>query len=358
MTQELVQVQQAAGARFDSLERPITFGNDAQAVAAAQQGVALYEASHWGRIEVRGGDRLRFLHNQTTNDFYRLKPGEGCDTVFVTSTARTIDLSTAYVLEDAVLLILSPGRQTFMLQFLDRYIFFADNVELIDRTGDLGMVQLIGPESHSLLRGLGIKIPEAGTEGHHQLAQWEDVTLRVAVGTGLALPGYTLLLEHHQVAALWQQLWEAGAIPLGDRPWEQLRIRQGRPMPPSELTEDYNPLEAGLWHLISFSKGCYIGQETIARLDTYKGVKQQLWGIRLQAIAQPKTPITIEGEKVGVLTSVTPRIADSLTTPDENIWGLAYIRTKAGGSGLIVDVGETTGELIAVPFLTYERGLE
>ena len=95
----------------------------AAAIQAAREGVAVCDRSHWGRIQVSEGDRIRFLHNQSTNDFQRLKPGQGCDTVFVTSTARTIDLATAYVMEDAVLLLVSPNRREKLMKWLDQYIF-------------------------------------------------------------------------------------------------------------------------------------------------------------------------------------------------------------------------------------------
>ena len=115
----------------------------------------------------------------------------------------------------------------------------------------------------------------------------------VAVGSGLAIPGYTLILPIAEKQLLWDKILEWGAVELSDRSWEMLRILQGRPTPDRELTDDYNPLEVGLWQTVSFNKGCYIGQETIARLNTYKGVKQYLWGIRLSAAAEPETLITI-----------------------------------------------------------------
>jgi len=86
-------------------------------------------------------DRIRYLHNQSTNDFQRLKPGLGCDTVIVTSTARTIDLVTAYVLEDAVLLLVSPNRRQYLMDWLDRYIF-ADR-QLTDVTDQTATFSLI-----------------------------------------------------------------------------------------------------------------------------------------------------------------------------------------------------------------------
>ena len=121
---------------------------------------------------------------------------------------------------------------------------------------------------------------------------------------------------------------------------------QGRPQPESELTDDYNPLEVGLWQTVSFDKGCYIGQETIARLNTYKGVKQNLWGIRLNAAAEAGMVITAGDNKVGKLTSCTQ--------DGDNHFGLGYIRTKAGGVGLKVKVGETEGEVVSIPFVSHE----
>lgn len=349
MIQELRDVQQSAGATFESVADvtvPASFGNDAAARQAARQGVALCDRSHWGLLKLSGDDKVRFLHNQSTNDFQRLKPGQGCDTVFVTSTARTIDLATAYMTEDAVLILVSPNRRQQLMEWLDRYIFPMDRVELKDISGENAIFSLIGPESDSVLEQLSDERPTEETYASHQELLLNGLNVRVAVGNGLALPGYNLIVSATNAAKVWQALIEAGAMPMGDRIWEQLRIEQGRPVPDHELTDDYNPLEAGLWQTISFDKGCYIGQETIARLNTYKGVKQQLWGVRLQSPVEPETVVMVGEEKVGKLTS--------FTQTDSGVFGLAYIRTKAGGKGLKVKVGDTEGEVVDVPFLTHE----
>lgn len=348
MIQDLHDVQLGAGATFESTDTqvPASFGNDVAAMQAARQGVAFANLSHWGVLKLTGDDRLRFLHNQSTNDFQRLKPGQGCDTVFVTSTARTIDLATAYVTEDAVLILISPQRHQQLLEWLDRYIFPMDQVELKDVSPESATFSLIGSESESLLAKLGIELPVGEEYASHQLLMLNDLPVRIAVGNNLALPGYTLMVAANHAASLWTMITEAGAIPMGDRAWEQLRIEQGRPAPNHELSEDYNPLEVGLWHTISFDKGCYIGQETIARLNTYKGVKQQLWGVRLQAPVAPGSAVTLAGEKIGKLTSYTET--------EQGAFGLAYIRTKAGGIGLKVQVGEVEGEVVPVPFVTHD----
>lgn len=319
-----------------------TNAQDTAAIEAATDGVAVCDRSHWGRIRVSDHDRLRFLHNQSTNNLQILQPGQGCDTVMVSSTARTIDLVSAYVLEDAVLLLTSPSRRQLLMEWLDRYIFFADQVQLKDVTAETSTISLMGPQSENIIENLGAKAIIGQPHNHHELVEG----VIVAVGSGLATPGYTLIFPVSAKEQLWQKILALGAVEMSDRAWEVLRILQGRPVPDAELTEDYNPLEVGLWQTISLNKGCYIGQETIARLNTYKGVKQYLWGIRLDGPAQVGTAITLGDEKIGKLTSYTETA--------HGYFGLGYIRSKVGGVGLKVQIGDTPGEVVPIPFVSHE----
>jgi tRNA-modifying protein YgfZ len=323
---------------------PWSFSNHAAALASANSGVAIVDRTHWGRILVSGEDRLRFLHNQSTADFTGLSAGQGCDTVFVNSTGRTIDLALGLVLDDEVLLMVSPHKRTDIYQLLDRYIFFADKVYLQDISDDTATFNLLGPASNNVIKALGGQ--GDGAAYSHEIIQVGDAAVRIVRDSGLALPGYTLVVAIDQAVTLWQKLVELGAVPLGEQGWEELRICQGRPAADAELTADYNPLEAGLWQTISFTKGCYIGQETIARLNTYKGVKQYLWGIKLQAAVAVGSPLLVGTEKVGILTSY-------LVTADGHR-GLAYVKSKAGGVGLEVQVDNTTGQIVDLPFISHD----
>lgn len=346
---ELQNHQQADGATFrgrDPATVAVHFGNDAEAIAATKTGVVVCDRSHWGLIQLSGQDCLTFLHNQSSNDIKSLQPGQGCETVILTSTARTIDLVTAYATEDAVMLLVSPQRREQLMQWFDRYIFFGDHVQVADLTATTTVFSLLGPQSEALLNQLGLlDLPD--TPHRHRLAQLSQIAVRIAKGSGLVTPGYTLLASAEDGAAVWAHLRDAGAIPLGTQGWEQLRIQQGRPRPDAELTEDYNPLEAGLWHAMSLDKGCYIGQEIIARLNTYQGVKQQLWGLQLSGPVETGSRILVGDKKVGTLTSCAPTPTGAL--------GLGYVRTKAGETGLQVSVGDASGELIDVPYLTREQ---
>jgi folate-binding protein YgfZ len=373
----LRQVQRQAGAQLDPAVAaglvPATYAGveDEEAIAAARTGVALADYTDWTWLQFTGDDRLTFLHNQTTQDFRTLEPGQGRSAVVVTSTARTIDWITGYATDSAVDLLAAPRMAERLIPWLDRYIFPMDRVAIADRSAQVGTLMLIGPGAIALLASLGLEGLAALPEHQHGSGAIAGMPVRWAIGSGLGLPGVTLWMETPAMAAhdtapptqppqdqpavetplatVWQALHQGGATPLGATAWERLRIEQGRPMPGQELTDDFNPLEAGLWQSISFNKGCYIGQETIARLDTYKGVKQQLWGIQLDGWVEPGTPLHVGTEKVGRVTSCVPTAAGAIA--------LGYVRTKAGGAGLTVTAGDRTGITVAVPLLTRERAV-
>lgn len=315
---------------------------DLRTLTALQEGRAFYHPSQMGLLELRGEDRDRFLHNQTTNNINALPVGHACDTVFVNSTGRTLDLTRVFKQEDALWVKTSPQRRQFLLDWMDRYLFPMDKVELADRSRQYSGISLIGPTVAEALQSWGFALPETN---QHLLIEFKDHQLLLAAGNDLDLPGYTMIVPQAAFPDLALLFLEQGFLSISDRLWDHCRIIQGRPIPDRELTEDYNPLEAGLWRTVSFEKGCYIGQETIARLNTYKGVKQKLWGVQLREAVSPGTAVTIAAEKVGILTSMT-----DLETP----FGLAYIRTKAGGEGLTVQVGNASGQVVAVPFLSHE----
>ncbi|KAL0357162.1 UNVERIFIED_CONTAM: putative transferase, chloroplastic [Sesamum calycinum] len=120
-----------------------TYGNDDEAVDAVDNGVA------WE-------DRIQFLHNQTTANFECLDEGQGCDTVFVTPTARTIDISHAWVMKNAIVLVVSPMTCGSIIEMLKKYIFFADKVEIQDITKQTSMFALLGPKSSKIMEDLNL----------------------------------------------------------------------------------------------------------------------------------------------------------------------------------------------------------
>ncbi|MGB5771063.1 MAG: folate-binding protein, partial [Crocosphaera sp.] len=118
MLQELREFQKKSGAILTEKGNIVdSFGNDSQGLKSADDGVVICDRSHWGILKLTGEDRLRFLHNQTTNNINILEPGQVCDTVFVNSTGRTLDLVTAYITEDSILLLVSPNRRQLLFEW-------------------------------------------------------------------------------------------------------------------------------------------------------------------------------------------------------------------------------------------------
>lgn len=325
-----------------------SYGNEVAARLAFQEGAALVNRSHWGLLRLTGNTRQNFLHNQTTSDFKRLKAGEGQEAVFVTATARVIDLVTALATEEATWLIVSPERRAVLMDWMPRFVFFNDDVQFHEMGEQVALFSLLGPTSGTLLAEAGAAEVIGLPVGHHRVVTLAGVEgVRVAVGGGLVGEGYTLLVPAAGAESVWAALRGAGAEPMGADLWESLRIEQGRPAAERELTEEHNPLEAGLWAAVSFAKGCYIGQEIIARLDTYQKLKQQVWGLRPVAMVEPGMPVRAEGAEIGIVTSATQ-------TP-LGPFALAYLRGKGRGAGQTVQVGETSAEVVDLPFLTRGR---
>jgi tRNA-modifying protein YgfZ len=311
---------------------------DAVDYVAARSGVALYDQRHWGCIEVSDEHRLDFLHNQSTNGFKLLKLGAVCDTTFLTSTARTLDLATALVFDEKVQLLVSPEMASKLIAFLDRFIFFSDRVKLTDCSATIATFCLLGPNSAAVLKSLNLTVPESG----FVTVQIANVTVQIVAESGLGMPGLRLIMATEDRARVWDVLSKL-AVVMTDRTYDRLRIEQGRPMPGLELTEDYNPLDAGLWDTISFNKGCYIGQETIARLDSRDAVKLNLWGVKLDRPVALGSTVFSGEDKAGTITSL-------YKFDDGSAIGLVYVRTKAGGAGLDVTIDSQKTVLMDLPY--------
>ena len=253
--------------------------------------------------------------------------------------------------------------------WMDRYIFFSDKVTLTDKSEETFLFTVLGDGCDATLKALGADDLVGQSPFTHQtIAIPEtDLNIQIAVGSDLAIAGYTLWGPKEHADTLWQLLQNAGAQPATAQQWEQLRIQQGRPMPTQELTDDDNPLEAGLWNSISFEKGCYIGQETIARLNTYQGVKKRLWGIYFEESPEIGTALTLLPESNDAASAVEQadstgpvkagsKIVNltSITHTDTGAYGLAYVRTKAGGAGLSVSADGMVGQLMPVHFVRHQ----
>lgn len=311
---------------------------------AARTGAALRDAQASFRLYMCGADHLDFLHRMTSNDFHNLQIGHGLEAVFIEQRARILDLATCYRGPDTTALILSPDSRAAILAWLDRFIF-AEALELADQTDETAMFELIGPHASQLVAHT-LNADLSRLQDHQLLDPQvvDGLWLARTTGPGLRAFGPPTTVEH-----LWQRLAAAGARPIGSATWEILRVEQGLPLLGRELTQDYNPWEAGLGRAIHLDKGCYIGQEVIARLDTYDKVKQHLVGLRLSTTKLPPTgqPLRDGAREVG-------RITSAVHSPSLGPIALAYVRRSTCAEGTVLDADGAQVTVVSLPFLSHE----
>lgn len=307
---------------------------------AAREEAALRKGVAGEPLCVRGEDRLAFLQRMSTNDFRAARPGTILPTVFLTPTGRVVDWAHAGVLREEVVLFPSPGASEVLRGWLRRYIFFRDRVRVEGGADRWGAMGLIGPRAAERLGwepGMAYVVQPVSFAGVEVLA------------VRLEFPPMILLLGPPERLEILQGALEQVGVPtLGEAAWEIWQVEQGIPAWGRELTEAVNPLEAGLRFAISFQKGCYIGQEVIARLEHYDKVRRRLMGLSLEGESPAEgARVEVDGRDVGWVTRV-------VRSPRWGWIGLGYVAREYAEPGrpVLVRAGERTvdARLVALPF--------
>ena len=273
---------------------------------AAHTGATFFQRPEPGLVHISGPDRLDFIQRQTTNDIAGLQPDRAMLTVLTSPTARILDVWRLLLEPDEqVAVITRPGRGAAMTDYLNRRIFFMDKVTVVDASDEVAQFELVGPEASACLDALGVAVPEPGG-----IAHLADPALRVIGLDGHVGRGFLLLVSAADAAYITGVLGEAGVVPLAAESYEVLRVEWGLPAASGELTGDYTPLEVNLSAAVSDRKGCYTGQEVIARQITYDKVTRQLVRLRLAEPVTAGARIEVEGRSAGTVTSaaVSPRL--------------------------------------------------
>jgi folate-binding protein YgfZ len=305
---------------------------------AITEACGLVDRSDRGKLALTGTEAASFLQGQVSNDVERLVPGTGCYAVFLTPKGKM--LGDIRILAVADELLLDTERIALQALFnMIRRFSLGYQVELHKRTLERGLLSLIGPQAAELA-GAG----DVGSDEHAH-------TVIEVAGTGLPARairtdvGVDLLCDAADTDALRTALEDAGAVTVGDGALECLRVEYGRPRYGTDLDDTVIPQEAGLnERAVSFTKGCYVGQETVARLHYRGKPNRQLRGLRLSGAVEPGAELASDGRTVGRVTSVA-------TSPRFGSIALGFVRREASvGSTVSVGAGEVTAEVIELPF--------
>ncbi|MBI2965600.1 MAG: hypothetical protein HYY34_05300 [Chloroflexi bacterium] len=296
-----------AGARYgerDGRRLPLHFGDPSREYGAFKTGAAMFDRSHLARIEHGGSDALDLLHRLSTNDLLDMAHGHSRRTIITTGDARIIDVLTVVRRPSQPLLLLAgSGQAGRVLEWLDRYTFGEDSTPR-DVTAETAQVTVAGPKAAEVL-STAARLPEVElAAGAHARVTIAGHPVEVVRTDELAGPTLELIVSSALAAEIWRALAHAGATPAGILAYDAHRVAHGLPGYGIELDDRVNPHEANLLPLVSFTKGCYIGQEVVARLDTYDKVRMRLVGVRSDAPLSYGSTLMSDGHAVGEIRTV------------------------------------------------------
>lgn len=342
-TQPLREAERELGAVFDGAggdTAPLHFGNPRAEYQAARSRAAVFDLADRAQLELTGRDRAKFLHNFCTNDVRALTTSTGCEAFLTNVQGKVLAHVSVFATPDSLELDSVPGSSDRIIAHLSRYQI-SEDVEFKDRTAERGMLFVTGPEARAALARAGL---EDGT-----LAPLQHVALKFASGTvqirrqdWLGTAGYAVVAAREQLPDLMKTLANYGAQPAGTVAWDPLRIEAATPLYGQDITDANLAQEVHRTEqCISFRKGCYLGQEPIARIDALGHVNQELYGIRFAA-----GPVPLPGAEVfpaEASEKAIGRVTSAALSYDGDVpVALAYIRRpfNVRGGRVKVRVGD------------------
>ena len=298
----------------------------------------LLDRSERGKLALIGSGAKEFLQGQVSNDVEGLTPGTGCYATFLTPKGKM--LGDLRILDAEQELLLDTERVALQELFnMIRRFSVGYDVQLHKRTVERGLLSLVGPASDAILG------PDApGAEEHaHRALELQGVSAR-AIRTDV---GIDLLCEADATGELFEKLQQAGAIPVSESAAECLRVERGRPRYGIDLDQTVIPQEAGLnERAVSFTKGCYVGQETVARLYYRGKPNRHLRGLRCVSAVSSGDQVAFGERAVG-------QVGSAVESPAFGSIALAIIRREVV-PGASVSVG-AEGVSAMVTELPFER---
>lgn len=345
---QLRELHQAAGAHFTELngqEVVAGYGPLSSEYQALTTSAGLLDLSFRGRICLLGQDRVKFLHGQVTNDVKGLGPGSGCYAALVNAKAKMEADLFVYQLPEELLLDFEPGLTEKLIRRLEKYIV-ADDVQLVDVAPHFGLLSVQGPAAAEILQQIGFKNLPAPKYGIQKSDHPDAGEVYLANNPRLGSIGFDLYVSVEKMTAAYELLRKAVAAangsPVGLSAFETARIESGIPRFGADMDETNLPPEAGLDKTaVSYTKGCYIGQEIIARIRTYGQVAKALRLLQLQGASEHTpargTKLLKDGREVGYITSASwsPKFSSPVA--------LGYVRKEANHPGTVLELAEPAG---------------
>jgi folate-binding protein YgfZ len=307
----LAEIHRSNGAEFaeeNGWLLPARFGDPMQEYQGVRSHVGLLDFCHRGILRFTGPDRVSFLQGMVSNDVKKLSAGEGIAAAVLNIQGKILADCRVLCTQDSLLVDLWEFLKDKIAAHLDRYLI-ADEVEIADLSGELGILCLQGPMSGSLLKEFLEQAEIPAAEHSHRTFSIQGTEVRVIRSSYTGEEGYDLMIKRHDLSSILPRLRQLGgkfgARWVGSQALEILRVEAGIPWYGSDMTEDNLLLEAGLERAVSFQKGCYLGQEVVERIRSRGHVNKRLAGIVLDGDSSAATddPVHADHKEIGRITT-------------------------------------------------------
>jgi folate-binding protein YgfZ len=344
----LTELHRVAGATFTEVagfDVSAQFGDWRREYDAALNEAVLFDRTPAGKIELSGKDAPSFLHNLCTNDINGLPLGGGCEAYFCDHRAKV--LAHAFVYHVAVAgrhnfwLDVTRGFNERVLQHLDKHLI-SEAVELVDYTDLFAQIHLAGPIAKAVLeKALGSQVPDLPEFMHMERTFGANATCHIRRHDPLGVPGFDIICRNERAEGVWRMLQAAGSMPAGESAFETLRIEAGTPVYGIDIDENRFVMEVPrALRAVSYSKGCYLGQEPIVMARDRAGfVNRAFLGVKVLEGGKLSagTKLFRDGNEVGLTTSSTnsPRLNAPIA--------LGYLRRGSQDLGLRLEADTPDG---------------
>jgi len=305
---------------------------------ALREAAAVFSLPDRGLLRASGQDRVRFLHAMTTNHLQELVPGRLCYTFFLDAQGRILADARVLCFEDTLLLDTEPETREPLLGHLDKFII-ADDVALDDESPQRASIALEGPNTSSILAGLGVDAPPRPDH----FIPWRGGTIARFSATGATGVRFQVPAGDRQPTIDW--LLGLGAYEATPEEVRIVRLENARPRYGEDIDDRSLVQETQLMHAVSFTKGCYLGQEIVERVRSRGHVNRLLVQLALatETPPAPRTPLTYQGKEAGHITSAvfSPALG--------NVVALGYVSAAVVAAKPALDASGISASLTGKP---------
>lgn len=322
------------------------FGDAASEFRALTETCGIYDLGWRGKLAFRRDDRVRWMNGMVTNNIRDLGPNHGNYNFVLNAQGRIQGDLYIYHRRDHLLGDTELSQVEPLLKLLNSFIIM-DDVEIIDISGQLTSIGVQGPRAAEVLKRAGI---EPGCADPLIVCDLQDGENRFSLTrmAGEDHLTYELWLTPEYATVLWKKLVDAGVRPVGTDALEKFRVMAGVPKYGQDIRDRDLPQETGQQHALSFTKGCFIGQEIVERIRSRGNVHRSFTGFVLESRVEPGAPVTRDGKVLGEITSI-----ESVRLPhtvEEQWLALGYFRREGGRPGTQIEAAGVKGTVASLPF--------